>query len=144
MEGLDAHQWGLVEGFFPRVAKRVMHHVGEPAAKGSHRGKGMGHGKGEEAFSMNPECPQANEDLLGSCSPPKPVDAAGSAAAAALLGLALVFLRWGFVVAQPLEVCKDPGLRDLSLEPAQGGFNPFVFADGDLGHKRGRRPQTAN
>ena len=74
MEGLDAHQWGLMEGFFPGVAERVMHHVGEPAAEGSQRGKGMGHGKGEETFSMALAGPLANEDLLGSCWPPKPVD----------------------------------------------------------------------
>ena len=46
MEGLDAHQRGLVESFFPGVAEGVLHHVGKPATKGSRRGKGIGHGKG--------------------------------------------------------------------------------------------------
>ena len=57
-----------------------------------------------------------------------------SAAAATLLGLALVFLGGGLVVTQPLEVGEDPGFRHLPFEPTQGGLDPFVFADGDLGH----------
>lgn len=61
-----------------------------------------------------------------------------SAATTTLLGLPLVFLSWRLVVAEPLQVGKDPGLRHLSLEPAQGRFDPFVFADGDLSHKGGQ------
>lgn len=57
MEGLDAHQRGLVKGFFPGIAEGVLHHVGEPAAEGSRRGKGMGHGRDEESFSMAATAP---------------------------------------------------------------------------------------
>jgi hypothetical protein len=39
------------------------------------------------------------------------------------------------VVAQTLEVGKDAGLGHLALETTQGRLNPFVFADGDLGHE---------
>lgn len=41
-----------------------------------------------------------------------------SAAAAALLGLALVLLDWCLVVTQTLEIGEDPGLGDLALETA--------------------------
>ena len=58
-----------------------------------------------------------------------------SAATATLLSLALVLLRGGLVVAQPLQVGEDACLRHLALEAPQGGFNPFVLADSDLGHK---------
>ena len=36
---------------------------------------------------------------------------------------------------QPLQIGKDAGLGHLALEATQGGFDPFVFADGDLGHE---------
>ena len=65
----------------------------------------------------------------------------GSAAAAALLGLALVLLDGGFVVTQALEVSEDARLRHLALEATESGFNSFVFADGDLGHEAGIRPR---
>jgi hypothetical protein len=39
------------------------------------------------------------------------------------------------VVAQTLQVREDPCLGHLALEATQGGFDPFVFADGDLGHE---------
>lgn len=58
-----------------------------------------------------------------------------SAAATALLGLALVLLDGGLVVTQALQVGKDARLGHLALEAAQGRFNSFVFADGDLGHE---------
>jgi len=58
-----------------------------------------------------------------------------SAAAAALLGLALVLLGGGFVVPQPFQIGENAGLGHLALEATQGGFDPFVFADGDLGHE---------
>ena len=58
-----------------------------------------------------------------------------SAATAALLGLALVLLGGRFVVTQALEVSENACLGDLALETAQGRFDAFVFADGDLGHE---------
>ena len=58
-----------------------------------------------------------------------------STAAAALLRLALVLLGWGFVMTQPLQAGEDACLGHLALETPQGGFDPFVLADGDLGHK---------
>jgi hypothetical protein len=39
-----------------------------------------------------------------------------STAAAALLSLALVLLDWSLVMAQALEIRKDPGLGDLTLK----------------------------
>ena len=39
------------------------------------------------------------------------------------------------MVPQPLQIGKDAGLGHLALEATQGGFDPFVFADGDLGHE---------
>ena len=49
---------------------------------------------------------------------------------------------------QPLEIGKDAGLGHLALEAAQSGFDPFVFADGDLGHevllKRGKWTNLAS
>ena len=49
------------------------------------------------------------------------------------------------MVAQPLEVGEDAGLGDLALEAAEGRFDPFVFADGDLGHERlSERKQSGN
>ena len=65
--------------------------------------------------------------------------ARGSAAAAALLGFALVLLGGGLVVPQALEIGEDAGLGHLPLEAAQGGFDPFVFADRDLGHETLRK-----
>jgi len=59
-----------------------------------------------------------------------------SAAATTLLGLALVLLSGGLVVAQALEIGEDPRLRDLAFEAAQGGFDSFVLADGHLGHEK--------
>jgi hypothetical protein len=59
-----------------------------------------------------------------------------STAAATLLSFALVLLSRGLVVAQSLEVGEDAGLGDLALKAAEGRFDPFVFADGDLGHER--------
>ena len=59
----------------------------------------------------------------------------GSAAATALLGLALVLLGGSLVVAQALEVSKNAGLGHLTLEATQGRLDAFVFADGDLGHE---------
>jgi len=38
-------------------------------------------------------------------------------------------------VPQPLQIGKDAGLGHLALKATQGGFDPFVFADGDLGHE---------
>jgi len=61
----------------------------------------------------------------------------GSAAAATLLGLALVLLGGSLVVAKPLEVGKDACLGHLTLEATQGRLDAFVFADGDLGHEAG-------
>lgn len=148
-----------MERFFPGIAKGMLHHVCQPAAKGSNRCEGMGHGSEGETFSMLGPWAPANGDLLGSCpgvarvlpgrNPIMPgVEgshnrrrASGkirSAATTTLLGLALVFLSWRLVVAEPLQVGKDPCLRHLSLEPAQGRFDPFVFADGDLSHKGGQ------
>ena len=40
----------------------------------------------------------------------------GSTTATALLSFALVLLDWSFVVAETLEIRKDPGLGDLTLE----------------------------
>jgi hypothetical protein len=51
-----------VEGFFPRIAKGVLHHFGDPTSEGGRRGKRMGHGKGRESFSMAPPNPKANEN----------------------------------------------------------------------------------
>jgi len=39
-----------------------------------------------------------------------------STAAAALLSFALVLLDWSLVMAQALEIRKDPGLGDLTLK----------------------------
>ena len=58
-----------------------------------------------------------------------------SATTTTLLGLALVLLGGRFVVTQPLEIGKNAGLGHLALEATQGGFDPFVLADGDLGHE---------
>jgi hypothetical protein len=70
---------------------------------------------------------------------------ANSTATATLLRFALVFLGGGLVVAQPLEVGEDARLGDLALETAKGRFNPFVFADCDLGHERlCKRKQSDN
>lgn len=44
VEGLDAHQGGLMEGFLPRITKGVLNHVCQPAAEGRRGGKGVGHG----------------------------------------------------------------------------------------------------
>ena len=82
-------------------------------------------------------------------APSQPVDVPiagrlrGSAAATTLLGLALVLLSWGLVVTQPFQIGEDAGLGHLPLEAPQGGFDPFVFADGDLGHetlRTGKQP----
>jgi len=72
--------------------------------------------------------------------PSSPADRRGagdlqSAATAALLGLALVLFGGRFVVTQALEVSENACLGDLALETAQGRFDAFVFADGDLGHE---------
>jgi hypothetical protein len=40
------------------------------------------------------------------------------------------------MVTQPLQIREDSSLGHLSLKAAQGGFDPFVFADGDLGHEK--------
>ena len=39
------------------------------------------------------------------------------------------------MVPQTLQICKDSGFGHLALEATQSGFDPFVFADGDLGHE---------
>jgi hypothetical protein len=46
----------------------------------------------------------------------KAKNAERSTAAAALLSLALVLLDWSLVMAQALEIRKDPGLGDLTLK----------------------------
>ena len=39
------------------------------------------------------------------------------------------------MVPQALQIGKNASLGHLALEATQGGFDPFVFADGDLGHE---------
>lgn len=53
---------------------------------------------------------------------------------ATLHGFALGLLEMVFMVTKALQLCKDSRLRHLALEPAQGGFNAFVFANSDLSH----------
>ncbi len=60
---------------------------------------------------------------------------AGSAATTTLLSFALVLLGGGLVVPQSLQISKNASLGHLALEATQRRFNPFVFADSDLGHE---------
>lgn len=67
-----------------------------------------------------------------------------STAAAALLSFALVLLDWSLVMAQTLEIRKDPGLGDLTLKATQGRFDAFVFSNRDLSHSKRKDFQLSN
>ena len=62
----------------------------------------------------------------------------------ALLSFALVLLDRSLVMAEALEIRKDPGLGDLTLKATQGRFDAFVFSNRDLSHSTSEDFQLIN
>ncbi len=62
---LHTHKGRLVESFFARIAKRMLHHVCQPTAKGRKGSEGVGHGdSARDRTSMIKPRPPANGNLL--------------------------------------------------------------------------------
>ena len=132
--GLHPNTGGLVQTLLQRVAEGIAHAGAQPTVQGTdellHRiASGIcSHHWRAEKKRVPVETPVPAPSIERNWQ---------SAAAAALLGLALVLLNRSLVVTQALEIGEDAGLRDLALEAAQSRLDAFVFADGDLGHKTG-------
>ena len=67
-----------------------------------------------------------------------------STTTAALLSFALVLLDRSLVMAEALEIRKNPGLGDLTLKATQSRFDAFVFSNRDLSHSKSEDFQLSN
>ena len=74
----------------------------------------------------------------------KAKNAARSTTTTALLSFALVLLDRSLVMAEALEIRKNPGLGDLTLKATQGRFDAFVFSNRDLSHSKSKDFQLSN